>query len=329
MGKAGEGMSHTEFHSVVVPMFKEAEGAGEFYRRLTDVLSTVGAYEIIFVEDHSPDDTFEVLDAIAQADSHVKVLRLSRRYGHQLSLTAGMDFARGDTVTVMDGDLQHPPELLTRMVDEWRGGAEVVFAVKKQAGTEPAHKRFLARRFYKTMRAMADVDIPAHAQDFRLMSRRAADALGSMREHHRYLRGLAGWIGYQRAYVEYTPDARFAGATKYSTPRMLKLAFDGIFSFSTRPLTFAVWVGSLMATLGLGYAAVLLVLRLIGRVAVEGWTSLFVALLVFSGIQLLTVGVVGEYVGRIYEEVRRRPLYLVEKAIGFPAESLPEPTNRD
>lgn len=311
-------MSNTELHSVVVPMFREAEGAPEFHRRLSQVLAGIGDYEIIYVEDHSPDETFEVLSAIAETDPHARVLRLSRRYGHQLSLTAGMDVARGDTVTVMDGDLQHPPELLTRMIEEWRNGAEVVFAVKQQAGTEPALKRLQARLFYKAMRATADVDIPAHAQDFRLMSRRAADALGSMREHHRYLRGLAGWIGYRRAYVPYSPDERFAGTTKYSTPRMLRLALDGIFSFSTRPLTFAIWVGGIMAALGLAYAAVLVGLRIAGGVAVEGWTSLFVALLVFSGIQLLTIGVVGEYVGRIYEEVRRRPLYLIENAVGFP-----------
>lgn len=311
-------MAAREFHSVVVPMFREEEGAREFHRRLSVVLAGLGEYEIIYVEDHSPDATYEILCAIVQEDPRVRVVRLSRRYGHQVSLTAGMDMARGDTVTVMDGDLQHPPELLPRMVEEWRRGAEVVFAVKQQAVTEPAYKRLTARLFYKTMRAMADVDIPAHAQDFRLMSRRTAVALGSMRENHRYLRGLAGWIGFRRAYVEYSPDARFAGETKYSATRMMRLAFDGILSFSTRPLRMAVWVGSLMAALGLAYAAVLVGLRMTGRVDIEGWTSLFVALLVFSGIQLLTIGVVGEYVGRIYEEVRGRPLYLVEDALGFP-----------
>lgn len=311
-------------HSIVIPMFREAEGAGEFHRRLTAALGALPDYEIIYVEDHSPDDTYGVLRSIADEDPHVKLLRLSRRYGHQMSLTAGIDHARGDTVTVMDGDLQHPPELVPAMIAEWRQGADVVFAIKRSSKAESAGKRHSATAFYRAMHLLSDTDIPAHAQDFRLTSRRATDALRSMRERHRYLRGMAGWIGFERAFVEYAPERRFAGSTKYSLPRMASLAFDGIFSFSTRPLAVATWIGSGLAAIGLVYAAILATMWLFGRIQVPGWTSLFVALLVFSGLQLITLGVLGEYVGRIYDEVRARPLYFVEDHVGFPPGIEPE-----
>jgi polyisoprenyl-phosphate glycosyltransferase len=310
-------MCASELHSVVVPMFREADGVAEFHRRLTSALSGLPDYEIIYVEDHSPDDTYAVLCSLAERDQHVRVLRLSRRYGHQLSLTAGIDFATGDTVTVMDGDLQHPPEVVPKMIDEWRRGADVVFAIKRLSSVESPGKRFTAHVFYRGLQTLADVDIPAHAQDFRLMSRRAADALRSMREQHRYLRGMAGWIGFKRALLDYDPEPRFAGTTKYSTQRMVRLALDGVFSFSTRPLAMATWAGFILAVAGLLYAVVLTVLWALGYMDVAGWTSLFVALLIFSGIQLITLGVLGEYIGRIYEEVRGRPLYLIEDALGF------------
>jgi glycosyltransferase involved in cell wall biosynthesis len=321
MAKTETSSANTELHSVVVPMFREAEGLAEFHRRLTAAIGPLPNYEIIYVEDHSPDETYEALRTLARTDPHVRVLRLSRRYGHQLSLTAGIDFARGDTVTVMDGDLQHPPEVVPKMIEAWRGGADVVFAIKKMSRVGSVGKRQSATAFYRTMRMLADVDIPAQAQDFRLTSRRATDAMCAMREHHRYLRGLAGWIGFERAFVDYEPEERFAGSTKYSLPRMMQLAMDGLFSFSTRPLAVATWVGTTLASVGILYAAVLTALWLMGKVTVPGYTSLFVALLVFSGINLITLGVLGEYVGRIYDEVRDRPLYLVEDAIGFPAES--------
>ncbi len=313
-------MPAAELHSVVVPVFREADGIAEFHRRLSAALSVLPDYEIVYVEDHSPDATFEALAAIAEQDDHVRVLRLSRRYGHQLSLTAGIDFASGDTVTVMDGDLQHPPELVPRMIAEWRNGAEVVFAIKHLSETDSAGRRLISRAFYRTMKTLSDTDIPSQAQDFRLMSRRAADAMRAMRERHRYLRGMAGWIGFRRAFLTYEAAPRVAGETKYSMPRMVRLAADGIFSFSTRPLTIATWVGVFLSAAGLLYALILVILWLSGQRDVPGWTSLFVALLVFSGIQLVTLGILGEYVGRIYEEVRARPLYLVEDAVGFAPE---------
>ena len=308
----------SELHSVVVPVFREAEGIDVFHARLTEALASVSGYEVIYVEDHSPDDTYSRLLALADADEHVRVLRLSRRHGHQLSLTAGIDFATGDTVTVMDGDLQHPPEIVPQMIEAWRDGADVVFAIKQPSASESTGKRLSSRAFYRTIQTLADADIPAQAQDFRLTSRRATDAMRAMREQHRYLRGMAGWIGFERAYIPYVAEARLTGETKYSPMRMFRLAMDGIFSFSTRPLAVATWIGSLLATAGLVYALVLTVLWILGHgVAVAGWTSLLVALLVFSGIQLITLGILGEYVGRIYVEVRRRPLYLVEDALGF------------
>ena len=246
------------------------------------------------------------------------MLRLSRRYGHQLSLTAGIDYATGDTVTVMDGDLQHPPEVVLEMIAAWRQGADVVFAIKQSSAVESAVKRFTARAFYRTMRTFASVDIPAQAQDFRLMSRRATDAL-RLDARAQPLPAGDGGLDRLRAGVHrvhsrgplrwYHQVLNTADATA---------CLDGLFSFSTRPLALATWVGFIMAFLGLAYAVVLHCSAL-GEVEIPGWTSLLVAVLLIGGIQLITLGVMGEYIGRIYEEIQGRPLYLVENEIGFPS----------
>lgn len=310
-------MSENELHSVVVPMYNEQETAEQFYRRATDALRGLPDYEIIAVDDGSADRTGEILTALAASDPHLKVVRFSRNFGHQTAITAGVDFAHGDTVTVIDADLQDPPELITQMVDEWRRGAEVVFAVRESRAGESPFKRWTASAFYRVLRRLTPVDIPQDAGDFRLMSRKAASCLRLMREHNRYVRGLVGWIGMKRAFVTYRRDPRFAGETKYPLRKMVRFAADGIVSFSTRPLHMASWLGLAAVLVGFVMAIWALVEQLIAGRVVEGWTWLMIAVLFIGGIQLVTLGIIGEYVGRIYDEVRRRPLYLVDQVEGF------------
>jgi len=307
-------------HSIVVPMYNEEPVAEEFLKRAGEALAALPAYELIIVDDGSSDSTFQILRRHAAADPRVKLIRFARNFGHQTAITAGIDIAAGETVTVIDADLQDPPELIPRMVEEWRGGADIVFAVRRSREGETLFKRSTASAFYRLLNKIGDIDAPLDAGDFRLMSRRAVEALAAMRETSRYVRGMVGWVGMRRACIEYARDARFAGVTKYPLRKMIRLAANGLVSFSKRPLQMAIWLG--VATSGLGFAiAVYAVVKtLTGGEVVQGWPSTLTAILLVGGVQLIMLGVVGEYVGRIYDEVRRRPLYLVSEAIGFPAD---------
>jgi glycosyltransferase involved in cell wall biosynthesis len=305
-------------HSVVAPVFNEAEGILTFHERCTAAMASIGdEYEIIYVDDGSRDESWPRLLAIGEGDPHVRLVRLSRNFGHQIAISAGIDHAFGDTVTVIDTDLQDPPEVIAHMVDRWRGGADIVYGVRAVRHGETWFKRGTATLFYRMMTHLADIDIPVDVGDFRLLSRRARDGLVAMPEHHRYVRGMVAWLGYESATVTYERGPRFAGETKYPLARMMRFALDGILSFSVRPLRIATWIG-LLASIAAFVAAILLIfLRLLGDVPVQGWTSLAVLVLLGSGVQLVTIGMLGEYVGRIWTEVRGRPLYLVRAARGF------------
>jgi polyisoprenyl-phosphate glycosyltransferase len=306
-------------HSVVVPVFNEADGIAAFHERCAAVLAAIGdQYEIIYVDDGSTDSSWPRLLAIRDGDPQVRLIRLSRNFGHQIAISAGLERAGGDTVTVIDADLQDPPEVITRMVDSWREGADIVYGVRTARRGETRFKRGTAKLFYRTMRNLADVDTPVDVGKFRLLSRRAADALVSMPEHHRYVRGMVAWLGYDSTTVDYARDPRFAGETKYHLSKMVRFALDGILSFSIRPLRIATWVGLLASIAAFATAIALIVLRLFGGVPVQGWTSLAVLILLASGVQLVTIGTLGEYIGRIWTEVRGRPLYLVRDLRGFP-----------
>ncbi|MDO8964768.1 MAG: glycosyltransferase family 2 protein [Coriobacteriia bacterium] len=311
--------STAELHSVVSPMYQEADGAEEFVRRTCDALDGL-EYELIVVEDGCTDGTYEVLAGLLERYPRLRVVRLSRNFGHQLGITAGIDFARGDTVTVLDSDLQDPPEIIPEMIERWRRGADVVFAVREHRDGESAFKRGTAAAFYRLLRSLTDVDIPVDAGDFRLMSRRAATALRGMREHARFVRGMSGWIGLQRDTVTYRRDARYAGETKYPVRAMIRLALNGLFSFSTRPLQLTLAMGFAAAALGLAFAAWVVISRVANTPLVQGWASLMFVALFFGGAQLITIGIIGEYIGRIYDEVRGRPLYLVREVVGFDPE---------
>ncbi len=299
-------------------MFNEEAGIDGFHSRLSSVLSSIGeAYEVVYVDDGSADGSWQHLADIAAADAHVRVIRFSRNFGHQIAITAGQDRALGQTVVTIDADLQDPPELIPAMIARWREGADIVYAVRTERKGETAFKKASASVFYRVLRRLADVDMPVDVGDFRLLSRRAADALQSMPEQHRYVRGMVAWMGFKTASVDYARDPRTAGETKYPLGKMVKFAADGILAFSVRPLRIATWLGLLTSCAAFAYALWLIVARITGVIpSVDGWTSLMVLILLLAGVQLMTIGALGEYVGRIYTEVRHRPLYLVSETLG-------------
>lgn len=311
-------MSRTLIHSVVVPVYNEEESIRAFHARCSAAMEAIGdTFEIVYVDDGSRDGSWRALLELQHSDERVRLVRLSRNFGHQLAISAGLDHASGETVTVIDSDLQDPPEVIALLVERWRAGADIVYAVRTRRDGESWFKRGSAFVFYRVLRALSDVDIPADAGDFRLMSRRATDALTEMREQHRYVRGMVAWMGFEPAFVEYARASRHAGATKYPLHKMFRFAIDGIVGFSVRPLRIATWTGVFVAATSFALAVALVIMRWSGAYVVEGWTSLTVLVLLLSGVQLITIGVLGEYVGRIYAEVRGRPLYLVRDFRGF------------
>jgi dolichol-phosphate mannosyltransferase len=306
-------MSSPKKITIVVPFLNEKENLPVLLERLAGTFAgRAEDWELLLVDDGSTDGSAEWAVAQAQANSHVRVVRLSRNFGHQLAITAGLDRSDGDAVVVMDADLQDPPETIGPMVDKWREGHEVVYAVRRSRAGETWSKKFLAAGFYRVFRRLAQVNIPMDAGDFRLVDRCVVDALREMRELHRFMRGLTCWVGFRQASVEYDRAARFAGETKYPVWKSARLAFDAITSFSASPLR---WI----AVLGVGICAVaaLWVLFVLAQALVnpgsmqKGWASTIAVMVFLGGVQLVSIGLLGQYVSRIFEEGKRRPLYLV------------------
>jgi glycosyltransferase involved in cell wall biosynthesis len=295
--------------SVAAPMYDEEDTAPKLHARIVAALGDV-PFELVIVDDGSRDGTGAALAALAAADDRVKVVTLSRSFGHQAALTAALEHASGDVVVMLDGDLQDPPELIPEMVDRWREGADVVYAVRRAREGETAFKRTTASWFYRLFRRLADIDLTPESGDFRLMDRRALDALLAMPERNRFLRGMSVWVGFNQTAVTFQREARTAGRTKYTLRRMVRFSFDAITSFSNRPLQFATLLG--FACSALAFAAIpLTVIARYANIYDRGVPSAIVAILLLGGIQLICVGIIGEYVGRIYDEVKRRPLYVV------------------
>jgi dolichol-phosphate mannosyltransferase len=308
--------------SVVVPVYNEASGLRHFHERTTAALEAIpdAHHELVYVDDGSEDETFSLLREIAEADSRVRVVKFSRNFGHQIAITAGMDHARGDCGVVIDADLQDPPEVIGEMVAAWRKGFDVVYGVRSTRAGESRMKLATAAAFYRILRRIVGIDIPLDAGDFRLLSRRAMNVLAGMREKDRFVRGLVSWVGFQQTGVEYERDERFAGETKYPYSKMFKFALDGITSFSSLPLRLATWLG--WATSLLAFAYILtLPIQILRGITVDGFPTIMAAVLFLGGVQLICLGIMGEYVGRIFNEVKPRPLYLVEERIG----DMPEP----
>jgi glycosyltransferase involved in cell wall biosynthesis len=297
--------------SVVAPLNNEQETVMEFHRRVTEALREV-PFELVLVDDGSRDRTGELLAELAERDPRVKVVELSRNFGHQTAVTAGLDNASGDAVVMIDADLQDPPELIPTMIERWREGADVVYAVRTRRQGETAFKRATASIFYRLISKLADVELQANSGDFRLLDRRALEALRAMRERNRYLRGMTVWVGFTQTAVEYERDPRFAGETKYPLRKMVRFGLDGIVSFSHTPLQVATVLGFVFAALAFLAIPVAIGMRIADQF-VPGITTTVIAVLLLGGIQLIAIGMTGEYVGRIYDEVKRRPLYLVRE----------------
>ncbi len=314
------GLPESASISVVIPIFDEERTLPELVHRLVEVLEAIGhPHELVFVNDGSRDRSLELLRELAREDPRIKVLSLSRNFGHQMAITAGLDHASGDAVVIMDGDLQDPPEVIPRLLEKWRAGFDVVYAVRTARPGETRFKRATARLFYRFFARLSRLDAPLDAGDFRLLSRRAADHLRGLRETNRYVRGLSSWIGLRQVGISYTRDPRFAGATKYGIGRMVRLGLDGVSAFSSAPLQASLYVGVLVA-LGCGaYIAWSLYARLVLHATVRGWTSTVVIMLVLFAVQFVILGIYGEYIGRIYAEVKRRPLYIVEEELNLDA----------
>jgi glycosyltransferase involved in cell wall biosynthesis len=306
--------------SIVLPVFNEEAGLPHLYRRVKDVLVAAGmTHEIILVNDGSRDRSWERILDLANADRHVMAVNLSRNFGHQIAITAGIDMSSGATVVVMDSDLQDPPELIPELYQKHREGFDVVYAQRRTREGETWFKRTTAMLFYRLIRRMTTIDIPVDTGDFRLMSRRVVDDLKRLQEQSRFVRGLVTWVGYNQTPVLYDRDRRYGGNSKYPMSKMMKFALDGITGFSSQPLRLASHVGLLCAAASLALTAGLTVYKVTGGTGlVQGWTSLAVAVLFLGGLQLLAIGILGEYVGRIYEEAKRRPLYLVRDSANVP-----------
>ena len=299
--------------SVVVPAFNEAAGLADFHTRLSAAMDPMGTWEVIYIDDGSSDGTRAVIDAIRQTDRHAAVVALSRNFGKEIATTAGLDYAMGDAVIVIDADLQDPPEVIPALVAAWRQGFDMVNAQRRVRQGETVLKRVTATLFYRLMRHAGPVALPTDTGDFRLMSRRVVDAVAQLRERHRFMKGLFAWVGFPTTTVFYDRAPRHAGETKWNYWRLWNLALEGITSFTVVPLKIATYLGLIVAFISIVYAAEVIVKKLIFGNEVAGYPSLMTVVLFLGGVQLVTLGVIGEYLGRIFNETKVRPLYLVER----------------
>jgi polyisoprenyl-phosphate glycosyltransferase len=307
-------------YSIVIPIYNEEDSFSALVKRLREVMDQLdGPTEVVLVDDGSADASYRLMQAANAEDPRFKIVQLSRNFGHQIAITAGMDVASGQAVIVMDADLQDPPEVILQMAARWQEGYEIVYAVRERREGETVFKRKTATIFYGIQRRLAEIDQPMEVGDFRLVDRRALDAFLQMRERNRYVRGMFSWVGFRQTAVPYTRASREAGQSKYPLRKMIRLAIDGFVGFSTAPLRLALSVGLVMAVGAVLYGIVVIAMKLAGVAYVPGNASLLVAITFLAGVQLIVIGMVGQYVARIYDEVRARPLYLVREARGFTA----------
>ncbi|EPY7704396.1 MULTISPECIES: glycosyltransferase family 2 protein [Bacillus] len=307
--------------SVVVPMYFEEEVAQECYNRLKSVMLQNNInYEFVFVNDGSTDRTMEILSEIAANDFRTKIVNFARNFGHQVAVTAGIAAAKGDAIVIIDADLQDPPEVIPELIAKWEEGYEVVYAKRKQRKGETWFKLLTAKYFYKFLNYMSDIDIPKDTGDFRIIDRKIADVFNQMTERNRFIRGMMSWVGFRQTYVEYERDERFAGETKYPLKKMIKFASDGIIAFSTKPLRIVMSLGLLSVLISIIVLLYTITVKVFGHGTQTGWASIMVAITFFSGIQLLGLGIVGQYIARIYDESKNRPIYIVKETINIDEE---------
>ena len=305
-------------YSIVIPLYNEEEVIGECYNQLNATMAGCGGtYELIFVNDGSRDRTMELSRLLAEKDSHVKIISFSRNFGHQNAITAGMNNASGNAVVVIDADLQDPPGVILDMIAKWKEGYEVVYGKRTKRMGESIFKKATAKLFYRMLNSMTDVDIPEDAGDFRLLDRKVVDMLKTFPERNRYVRGLVSWVGFRQTAVEYVREERFAGETKYPLRKMLKFAADAVTTFSQKPLKASVFIGGLLSFASFVYLLVVIYLAIFTDKTAPGWASLAAISLFFNGVVLIFLGIIGQYIGRIYDEVKARPLYIIGETLGF------------
>jgi len=308
--------------TVVVPMYNEEEVIAETCRRLREAMDGAGAeYEILLVNDGSRDKTAEIAAGICAADARFRMISFSRNFGHQVAISAGMDYAQGDAIVVIDADLQDPPSVIPQMLEKWREGYEVVYGKRLSREGESAFKKMTSRLFYRFLRSMTEVGIPVDVGDFRLIDRKVRDALKLVNERNRYIRGLISWLGFRSASVGFVREKRFAGETKYPLRKMIRFALDAITSFSYKPLKLASYIGISVSFLSFVYLLVVIWQRIFTDTAIAGWASSIAVSLFFNGITLIILGIIGEYIGRIYDEVKGRPLYIVSRTVNIGGEA--------
>lgn len=316
--------------SLVIPVYNEEPVIEELGRRLEAFLLRVGvSWEVVFIDDGSSDGSVTLLRQLGEREPRFKLVSLSRNFGHQIAITCGLDYARGDAVVIMDADLQDPPEVVSQMLEKYREGYDVVYGVRRRRAGETWFKRVTAAGFYRLLRLLVGVSIPVDAGDFRLMSRRVVAALQALRETNRFVRGMVAWVGFSQTAVYYDRPERFAGETHYPLRKMLRFAVDGITSFSTFPLKLATWLGLCCGAIGVGVAVWAAYVKFFLAGVVQGWTTIMIAVSLGASAQLIMTGILGEYVGRIYEEVKRRPLYLVKEELNVETQAtLTAPSSR-
>ena len=308
-------MSETIKFSIIAPIFNELENLPVLYDRICSVMNkTGGSWELILVDDGSVDGSTDIIRDLAKKDDRVVPVIFARNFGHQIAVTAGLDYSRGEAVVIIDSDLQDPPELILELIEKWNQGYEVVYAVRADREGETWFKTFTASIFYRLIYRITDVKIPMDTGDFRLMDRKVVNVMNSMREHHRFLRGMSAWVGFKQIGVEYKRAARLSGTTKYPFKKMLKLALTAITGFSYVPLQLATYLGFISAAISIIAIPIVIVLRISGSNSFFGQATTLIAVLFFGGVQLISLGILGEYIGRIYDEVKGRPLYITSEA---------------
>ena len=308
--------------SVVVPVYNEESVLPETFKRLKTVLDAMQInYEVILVNDGSKDKTAEIATEICNANPSWKFLNFSRNFGHQIAITAGMDYSSGEAIVVIDADLQDPPELIPQMMLKWHEGFDVVYAKRVKREGETFFKKFSAKMFYKLMRFMTDFDLPTDVGDYRLIDSKVKEALKLVNERNRYIRGIISWLGFKQTAVEFNREKRFAGETKYPLKKMIKFAFDGITSFSYKPLKIATYIGVFVSFVSFVFIIIVVIMALLQK-TVTGWASTLAVSLFFNGVVLIMLGIIGEYIGRIFDEVKARPLYIVARTINLENDSL-------
>jgi len=303
--------------SIVVPVLNESENLAELYRQLNTILAELSyKFEILFVDDGSTDSTYRLLEGLRRKDERVKAVSFSRNFGHQAALTAGLQLARGNAVIMMDGDLQHPPALIPSLLKEWEAGFPIVYTVRKETQGESFFKKAASRMFYRLLNSFSDTPVHQAAADFRLLDRKVVASLNTFQERDRLLRGLISWVGFPSKSLVYTAEARAAGKSKYTLRKMVKLAIDGITSFSTAPLHLVTYVGFVVCLISFMYGLYSLYAFFFTGLTVPGWTSLLITVLFLGGVQLISIGIMGEYLIRVYNESKGRPLYIIKDSLG-------------